>query len=346
MIKKRVAILGWEDLKMFQFNFGADDQEKHEQHENESIQTDLLSPNLDPEFMPKKWTANELLLDDQVPLRISFSMSNAGKQGLVLPRRDVFDVQYWLMKNDKQTLTEEIMLKNSEDIKAYTYEGGLKVWECTYDVLDMLSEQSDELLFANDNTRILELGCGSGMISSYILYRFLTRAKQGSKHLQLYVADYNYSVLRLATVYTLLLTWLLARGRNIEDFQVKEINIEQSMVDEFCSDLKAQNVNLVFVSGGWCQDFISLCGEQSFDLVLGSETIYSPETLPLFTETMLKTLKNPSGQALIAAKNVYFGVGGGIPEFVTELEKRSAIYSVLPVNNANVGRSIVTVEAK
>jgi protein-histidine N-methyltransferase len=53
-------------------------------------------------------------------------------------------------------------------------------------------------------------------------------------------------------------------------------------------------------------------------MVLSSEGIYSPTSLPQFTKVLVTCLR---GQALIASKKVYFGVGGGIIEFERELAK-------------------------
>ena len=58
----------------------------------------------------------------------------------------------------------------------------------------------------------------------------------------------------------------------------------------------------------------------TYDVVLSSEGIYSPSSLPQFTDVLLNCTK---GSALISSKKIYFGVGGGITEFQEELEKRN-----------------------
>lgn len=54
-----------------------------------------------------------------------------------------------------------------------------------------------------------------------------------------------------------------------------------------------------------------------YDLILASETIYSPTTTPLFTRVVLDVLRpDGKGRALVAAKEIYFGVGGGVMDFM------------------------------
>ena len=62
-------------------------------------------------------------------------------------------------------------------------------------------------------------------------------------------------------------------------------------------------------------------------LILASETIYSPSTLPDFVGTLIGLLSlgaTGSSRALVAAKKVYFGVGGGVAEFEREVQERGA----------------------
>ena len=67
--------------------------------------------------------------------------------------------------------------------------------------------------------------------------------------------------------------------------------------------------------------------KQSLTLILASETIYSPASLRSFTQTVVSLLSAKSldssnrALALIAAKRVYFGVGGGVDEFMAVVEE-------------------------
>ncbi|KAK4696407.1 hypothetical protein P7C71_g1490, partial [Lecanoromycetidae sp. Uapishka_2] len=60
--------------------------------------------------------------------------------------------------------------------------------------------------------------------------------------------------------------------------------------------------------------------------IIASETIYSPSSMVPFTEVILKALEasetiGSRAKALVAAKKIYFGVGGSIDEFWSVLER-------------------------
>ena len=81
-------------------------------------------------------------------------------------------------------------------------------------------------------------------------------------------------------------------------------------------------------------------------LILASETIYSPVSLPVFTRTLLDILGQGyrRGKALVAAKKVYFGVGGGVAEFETELRSQKGEARVVLDVEAGVGRVVLDVK--
>lgn len=61
-------------------------------------------------------------------------------------------------------------------------------------------------------------------------------------------------------------------------------------------------------------------------VVLASETIYSPETIPAFASTLVRLMKTAVDyggcvSAFVAAKRFYFGVGGGVDDFMAVLPK-------------------------
>lgn len=193
-------------------------------------------------------------------------------------------------------------------------------------------------------------------------------------------ADYNPTVLDLVTVPNILLTWYAA----CEDDQFaskSNIDIDPTVLASFRRSLSIRGIHLHFISGGWSPKFIELCmsnfskGEsepklervpdKSKTLILASETIYSPSSLPSFTETLVTLLRQASrlsfdgaakgaqcvglARALIAAKKVYFGVGGGIDEFTAQLTEtaRDAITNeVVDIEDEGVGRTIMEVQLK
>ncbi|OAP63476.1 hypothetical protein AYL99_02703 [Fonsecaea erecta] len=110
-------------------------------------------------------------------------------------------------------------------------------------------------------------------------------------------------------------------------------------------------------------------------LILASETIYSPASIKTFSETVIALLhlqRNPSSRsrrqsgtriegevmtgrgsaqplppstrAWVAAKRVYFGVGGGVDEFAREMDRLGArTRVVMDIKHAGVGRVVLEV---
>ncbi len=87
-------------------------------------------------------------------------------------------------------------------------------------------------------------------------------------------------------------------------------------------------------------------------LILASETIYSPGSLPAFSETLLTLFRRYSAEsrALIAAKKVYFGVGGGVDEFLAVLRELSDddldVKQRVDVKSGGVGRIILEIKSR
>ena len=87
-------------------------------------------------------------------------------------------------------------------------------------------------------------------------------------------------------------------------------------------------------------------------LFLASETIYSPSSIRPFTEVLLKALEKAAGAggfatALVAAKRMYFGVGGGVDEFTKVSEELGGITSIVwESGDTGVGRIILRVFGK
>lgn len=96
-------------------------------------------------------------------------------------------------------------------------------------------------------------------------------------------------------------------------------------------------------------DFVEPVRGTPTTLVLASETIYSPRTLTLFIETLLGILQaakdaNETAIGLVAAKRVYFGVGGGVDEFLRiSKEKGGEAKLVWESEGSGVGRVILEV---
>lgn len=170
----------------------------------------------------------------------------------------------------------------------------------------------------------------------------------GSLHLGL--ADYNFTVLQLVTLPNVLLSW--AQAESAEPWEAEgELELGEELIARFISSLEASRTSLSFFSGAWCPEFVNLVGK-SMDsdptslLVLGAETIYSPFALRSFAETLsslMESTPDVEHVALVAAKKVYFGVGGSMEDFCSQVRKNGAVVKTIREESDGVRRAVVEV---
>ena len=178
-----------------------------------------------------------------------------------------------------------------------------------------------------------QVGAGTGLPTLVVFYYFLKHPNVKWNAVHISFADYNISVLEAATVPNLLLTWHFVRC-SIPFPHEGDLEITKSLLSEFLKDLSGKAIYLTGLSGSWGDAFCQLiqplkgppCQEKTEVVFLASETIYSPASIRPFTEVLMKVLTSTRSaggraKALIAAKRVYFGVGGGVDEFLQILEE-------------------------
>lgn len=231
---------------------------------------------------------------------------------------------------------------------------------------------------------VVELGAGSAVPSLVLLQKVLRERRgwrkgtgEGSStgKIRFTLCDYNEDVLRLCTAVNVFLTVVLeGEGPTLEHEAGGEhseggaeegyVEVDEDVVRKALKTLEDADIEIDFVSGAWGKDFLqilyggeqdsqSMAGpprEQSRTLVLASETIYSPSSLGIFTKLVYDMLseEDPIGpgrrEAFVAAKKVYFGVGGGVAEFEEELKRLGGkATTVLDVKGAGVGRVVLEV---
>ncbi|XP_075977622.1 histidine protein methyltransferase 1 homolog isoform X2 [Anticarsia gemmatalis] len=182
----------------------------------------------------------------------------------------------------------ELAEKEHSDLIAGTYEGGLKIWECTYDLVEYLESQSDTNF---DGKKVLDLGCGAGILGIYAYQKGSLVTFQ----------DYNKEVLEHVTIPNVIL--------NIEEEDKRQNEIKK------CK----------FYSGDW-ESFNKKFTSDVYDIILTSETIYNEcnydKLISLFVERL-----NKDGVAYVAAKTYYFGVGGGVRQFEQAIKKNGQLTS-------------------
>ena len=164
-------------------------------------------------------------------------------------------------------------------------------------------------------------------------------------------------MLALATIPNLLLTWCAHQNLLVPQTS-GDIEITTELCKCFTKDLESRNIEIHVVSGSWGTHFTELMSATPTSnsgppatIVLASETVYSPDTLASFTDTLMGSVQaaessGGSAVSLIAAKKVYFGVGGGVDDFLRILQKKGGEAKVVwESEGSGVGRVILEVRA-
>jgi len=189
------------------------------------------------------------------------------------------------------------------DLVPGTYEGGLKVWECSEDLTRFLHSSSLEMT----GLKVLDLGCGAALPGLYCF----------SKGAEVWFNDYNEEVL-------------------------KHITMPNTLLNVPKNPAKTR-----FFAGDWesFEEIVSpeIFGEEEkFDLILTSETIYNTSNQHKLISIFKNFLKKKA-QVLVAAKTVYFGVGGGLRQFEGMLSQNGLSFTTVKAFDGGVNREIVSV---
>jgi protein-histidine N-methyltransferase len=123
-----------------------------------------------------------------------------------------------------------------------------------------------------------------------------------------------------------------------------DLSITPDILSAFRHSLKEYNVEIRFFSGSWESFDLLRSGGRNYNIVLTSETIYRNDTLPSLLDLMWQAVTHNSpvsresstdkssattqqqkvvsrdALSIVSAKLVYFGVGGGVSEFVDAVE--------------------------
>ncbi|KAH0558703.1 hypothetical protein GP486_004652 [Trichoglossum hirsutum] len=274
---------------------------------------------------PRVHALEELL--SSIPSRISYTTpaTQTAKGNTVrIPRRELFDIRMQLMAEDDDDDNDEnsafLASLGDDDIKTNVYEGGLKSWECSVDLVSILADDRELWESGEEGLRVMELGCGTALPTLYLFQQALLRHIKAPRFS---IADYNVDVLRLVTVPNLFLSWAMITSTSPDLWPAEDdLEITPDLLQRFTADLDARRIAVDIVSGAWGPRFVELVPAKPH-LVLASETIYSPASLPTFTQTLVEVVDrhgNHVPRALVAAKMVYFGVGGGVYEFLRLLK--------------------------
>ncbi|KDN40971.1 hypothetical protein K437DRAFT_227051, partial [Tilletiaria anomala UBC 951] len=307
---------------------------------------------------------------------------------VILRRRDLFDARFQLLTahidadNDEDE-TEAFAIDANTDLTPGVYEGGLKTWECSMDLISVLHDRFGNGEGAKHHLHgasILDIGCGTALPSAFLLSLLLNEKSARSSELEkgkteLFLLDYNLQVLQLVTVPNLVLAWYFsdaaalirekypiapskAKKSNDDESttsstasnwtangeEAAEVPIHPDLLSAFLQALNSRGITLRFFAGDWA----GLQAAPPYDLILTSETIYSLDSLPSLVQLLSECSRRSSPLAssasaqrvsrylestylseraarieqqprhpsstlcLVAAKVLYFGVGGGV----------------------------------
>ena len=115
-----------------------------------------------------------------------------------------------------------------------------------------------------------------------------------------------------------------------------ELPVNPALVAAFLQSVSDKNLHIHFLCGSWSTYNV----KRRFDIILTSETMYQPESIPDLLDVLWKACANPPSLTIgatlegameerlslndpkcyVAWKVLYFGVGGGLPDFISGLE--------------------------
>ncbi|KAJ5286852.1 hypothetical protein N7478_002538 [Penicillium angulare] len=361
----------------FSFGFSGDDIDIDDSEINNDAQ-DVFVPNGKTNSLPELVKASKHNMDEWLsilPSQIFYNRLAIAGTPITVGRREVIDIRTQLMAEDTADHENEELIAGIEegDLKPNFYEGGFKTWECSLDLAKLVASENtitESMGVSQTNNHIIELGAGTAVPSLTLFAHILrqTESVEGtepSQRILFTFADYNDAVLRLVTLPNLLLTWHINRQQAVAEAdqdptqvpQEEELDITPELISEFKADLTRRGITLDFISGAWSPEFVEMVfsARDTGDvktLLLASETIYSPSSLRAFSETLLQLVRRSStpaskSRAMIAAKKVYFGVGGGVDEFLAVLQDVAAneleVQQRVDVQSEGVGRVVLEV---
>lgn len=211
-------------------------------------------------------------------------------------------------RDDTERVLSQTITQNS-DLITGVYEGGLKIWEGTHDLLEYIDDDGETF----SGKSVLDLGCGAGLLGILALKRGASKV-----HFQ----DYNSTVIEQLTIPNVFL--------NYEDEGDDDGNTGD---EDGCPAPKRRSMEKNHVITDWCRffsgdwvSFLSLIQSQNptfkYDIIFTSETIYNTDYYPPLHDVFHKLLAE-HGVVYLATKSHYFGVGGGLYLFERFVEEKN-----------------------
>ena len=287
------------DKESFQFNFFKTSTQEPPTDDNDS----KYNKNINSQATSSEWI---------IPADLFEKLKNSEMESeLVDESIDLVKRKYSNILQDLKESSELSKMTEASDVVPNEYEGGLKTWECSIDLLRLLNE--DEEGGEGVRVRVLEIGCGSGLPGIFCYKQFLKSCQDVTSDGLFVFQDFNQNVLETVTLPNILLN------------AAAETNLD----------------NLKFIYGDW-SGLASKLPEKSFDLILTSETIYRVESYEILLEIFSHSLKtSPEARVLLAAKDYYFGLGGSVNQFMNAAKSKGWNVKILKHFSEGVPRSIL-----
>uniref|UniRef100_A0A8C2FFF6 protein-histidine N-methyltransferase n=1 Tax=Cyprinus carpio TaxID=7962 RepID=A0A8C2FFF6_CYPCA len=207
-------------------------------------------------------------------------------------------------REDSEEILAKTLTQNS-DLISGVYEGGLKIWECTYDLLEYIDDAGET--FAGK--RVLDLGCGAGLLGILALKRGATKVD---------FQDYNSTVIEQLTMPNVFLNCE-------EDDENEEKNSSPPSKRKALNASEKLLDRCGFFSGDW-NSFLILMQNKTpspkYDIICTSETIYNTDYYSSLHNVFCDLL-DENGIVYLSTKSHYFGVGGGLHLFEKFVEQNN-----------------------
>lgn len=205
------------------------------------------------------------------------------------------------------------------DLENGKYEGGFKVWEGTSDLVKFLTRDQHimkELFHRKKTLKILELGAGAGLASLAMLSRLISDQDFNSNY-RIHLQDYNWQVLASLTL----------------------INFAVNLPENYLKALIETNC-LRFFYGDW-KSFRNKT-DYKYDLIMMSEAIYNFDNYDPLHDLLNRHLKR-NGYIVIATKDTYFGLSGGLYSWLDYVATRNTFTpcKVIKIPRTSIPRSIL-----
>ncbi|NXN62719.1 MET18 methyltransferase, partial [Himantopus himantopus] len=348
----------------FRFNFSIDEHENNESDAHDNVDLQLCSPEHTQERAEKtKQTADPVADSSPRPGADEQQDRTPSKKKLLFKAAKEHDIPVDLNKALENKVVERVSdlcyvnmsvvemmcldgtdaegivsksVSSHSDLIPGVYEGGLKIWECTFDLIDYFSEA--EIQFT-DKT-VLDLGCGAGLLGIVAL-----KGKAEKVHFQ----DYNSTVIDEITLPNAVAN-CINEGSEMGSGGDGKTSAPPSKRPKKAACSPDALTKCRFFSGEWSEVSQLLLNSNKpfskYNIILTSETIYNPDYYGALHDTLAQLL-DKNGRVYLASKAHYFGVGGGIYLFEKFVEERNVFRtSIVKIIDKGLQRCIMEMAFK